>query len=365
IPPEMQTPAALPETYRILKQDLGMNALRWHMRPAPGYCYDLADELGLFIVCESAVYGRPDSRAPMPPGVKAEYLANVHRWIPQWICARRHHPSIVQWSVVNEMGPKYKNHQGLSVGELKAIGAVARAHDPTRPIVYHGNSEVRDEDIVSYHYPGLAPDKPDASLYAWRRLLVSGKPVAVGEYFQTSLTAPGMGDTPAARQARAENTKDWFGLWNRGLRYIGIADFRPKTLFWTRTEPPGSWRVEVVRNSNLAVALFDRDYDELGIAPLRPGGPLPVLPAGSTVQRRLVLFNEEWSGDQLDWEMEVRREDKGLSRQAGRLTVAPGHRHEWVVPLNVPDTAGPFTVVRRVIKDGRVRFAEARSFRAE
>jgi hypothetical protein len=362
IPAEMQTPEGLPETYRFLKQELGMNALRWHMRPAPGYCYELADEIGLLIVCESAVYGRPDPRHPMPATVKAEYLANVHRWIPAWIQSRRHHPSIVQWSVVNEMGPKYKNHQGLSVAELKAAGAVARAHDPTRPIVYHGNAEVRDEDIVSYHYPGLAPDQPDAGLYAWRRLLVAGKPVAVGEYFQTSVTAPGMGDTPEARRARAENTKDWLGLWNRGLRYLGIADFRPKTLAWVRTEPAGSWRVEVLKNSNLAVALYDRDYDELGIAPLRPGGKLPVLPAGAKVPRRLVLFNEDWSGDRVEWEIEVRREGQVLSRRGGRLTLAPGYRHEWTEQLEMPGTPGPVEVVRRVVKEGQQRLKESRRF---
>lgn len=386
IPVAMQTPAALPETYRLLKRDLGINALRWHLRPAPGYVYDLADEIGLLIVAETSVYGRPDSRLHMPPEIKAEYLANVHAWLLDWIRSRRNHPSIVVWSVINEMGPKYRNHQGLTVEELKAAGAVVRALDPTRPLLYHGNAEVRDEDMVSYHYPGRPPEDPRADIYQWRRLLVPGKPTGVGEYFQTSPTAPGQGTTQEERVARAELAKDWMGIFTRGLRHLGFADLRPKNLFWTLREPAGSWRVEAVKNTNAAVALFDLDYDELGIAPLRDGA-LPEIAArgplvlhqrdvtekrfGATVthtghegavKRRLRLYNEDWSGDRLAYAIETRRGSTVVARVEGIRQIAPGHHETWEQLIPIPAEPGRFTVERTVHKDGVLRFRESRDF---
>jgi hypothetical protein len=386
IPVAMQTKSALPETYRILKEELGMNALRWHLRPAPAYVYHLADEIGLLIVAESPVYGRPDPRLHMPPEVKAEYLANVHSWLPDWIRARRNHPSIIMWSVINEMGPKYRNHQGLSVAELKAAGAVARALDPTRPIIYHGNAEVIDEDVVSYHYPGPTPREPHGNIYDWRRLLVPGKPTGVGEYFQSSPTAPQMGATAEERHARAEEAKDWLGLFTRGMRHLGFADFRPKIIFWTVREPAGSWRVEAVKNTNSAVALFDLDYDELGIAPLRDGrlpvvrssGPLVLhqsqitadrfgatvadTVANGVIRRRLRLYNEDWSGDVLEIAIETQRQGQTIARVELTATVPPGNYDTWEQPIPIPQEPGPFSIIRRVTKDGRLRFEEKRDF---
>jgi hypothetical protein len=364
IPVAMQQPETLAATYRRLKSELNANALRWHLRPPPRYAYELADEVGLFLVAESAVYGRPDPRAPMPADVKAEFLANVHRWLGPWIRARRNHPSVVMWSVVNEMGPKYRNHQGLTPDELRAVGAIARALDPTRPLVYHGNAEVRDEDTVNYHYPTLAPETAESDIYWWRRLLVPGKPTGLGEYFQTSATARPLGDDPAVRARRAQEAKDWMAHFTRGLRHLGFADLRPKLINWTLHEPEGSWRVSTMRDTFAPVALFDLDYDRLGLAPIRDG-TLPRVAVGQQLVRRLRLYNEEWSGDLLDVIISVVRDGREHYRHAGQIHLAPGHQRDWMVSVPVPADAGPFAIVREVLKDGRPRFIETSHFIAQ
>lgn len=361
IPVELQTPAALAGTYRRFKAELNANALRWHLRPPPAHAHEIADETGIFIVAESAAYGRPDERLHMPAPVKAEYLANLHRWLEAWVVSRRNHPSIVLWSVINEMGPKYRNHQGLTVEELKTAGAVVRSLDPTRPLIYHGNAEVRDEDTVSYHYPTLAPETADGDIYQWRRLLVPGKPTGVGEYFQTSPTARPLGPDLATRTLRATEARDWMGHFTRGLRHLGFADLRPKLLNWTIHEPPDSWRVRVVRDTFAPVALFDLDYDALGVAPVRDAR-LPAVVAGSRHWRRLRLYNEEWSGDWLDYTLSLRLDGAEYERRSGRRQLAPGTSVDWSMELPAPTSPGLWEVVREVTKNGVIRFREVSAF---
>lgn len=53
------TPEAWPATIDLLKDDLNQRIIRWHQFPPSDYLLDRADEKGLMIIEESALYARP------------------------------------------------------------------------------------------------------------------------------------------------------------------------------------------------------------------------------------------------------------------------------------------------------------------
>lgn len=359
-PPEYQTPENLPRTYDLLK-GLNFNAFRWHQRPAPRFALDLADEKGLILVCESALYGHATG---LPIEKKPTYVANCHRWIPAWARGSRNHASVLLWSVVNEMGPKYnKNqHQQLTVDELRALGDTLRACDTTRPILYHGNGDV-DDETVNYHYPLPSGwDTVTESIYSWASLVHPDKPTGIGEFFQTSKTAKHPSLTQAERDVFTERNKWWLGTWTRGMRYVNVADFRPKIFFWAHQEMDSA-RVANVRNAFAPVALFDKEYDDLGIAPF-VDHEYPVVAAGTTLQRTLVLYNDEFQGTNVTMDVQIRSGATVHARGAKTVNLPLGEHIDVPYSFQVPFRGGQeLEVVLQTFKGGAKRFEEAKRFR--
>ena len=62
------TPQAWPATVDMLKNQLNVRILRWHQFPAADYLLDAADEKGLMIIGESALYARPWTQANQDDG---------------------------------------------------------------------------------------------------------------------------------------------------------------------------------------------------------------------------------------------------------------------------------------------------------
>lgn len=358
IPKTLQTKQSLPKVYDDLKS-LNMNALRWHMHPAPAFAYDLADEKGLIIVCESAIYGRPGF---MPPEIKKIYLKNARAWIAAWAKRWRTNASVLLWSVVNEMGAKYveNGHQSLTLDELKSLGAELRKYDTTRIVLYHGNAEVTDEDAINYHYPPPAGwQVVTQSIYSWASLVDKNRPTGVGEFFQTSKTARHPKLTKAQRELMAENNIWWLGIWTRGMRYVDFADFRPKIYFWAHKEMD-SPRTANLRNAFNPVALLDKEYDDLGIVPF-VDGEFPTLQAHTAQHRTLVLYNDEFRDESVIVEASLRVADKVLATTRRDYRVRLGHHRDLECQFDAPDS--DFDLVLKTYKGGRLRFEEVKRFR--
>ncbi len=358
-PMTYQTRENLANTYRLLKDRLNFNVLRWHMRPGPRYVYDIADEVGMMIVAESAVYGRPSG--PMPAQIKQTYIANCQTWIAQWIPNLRNHPCIVQWSPVNEMGPKYTHHQALTSDELKSIGAVNRRLDDTRPLIYHGNPETV-EDTQNHHYPMQGNWAPMVgSIYSWRSLLHPDVPTGVGEFLQTSATTPHPRMIKSEKIALAERNKWWLGTIPRGLRYVGFADFRPKMFFWMHRELD-SHRSRNAINAFAPVALFDIEYDDAGIIPL-VDKIYPSLQTGIMHRRRLALYNDTYRNTTITVEIELRHEGQSLAITRRSYEVPLGYRVD--IPLSMNIAGGRYEqvdMIRRTFKNDTLHFEESTIF---
>jgi len=135
-------------------QEMGSNALRTsHNPPAPEYL-DLADSMGLMVMDEmydTWSFGKVEN--------------DFHLIFPEWhepdlrsfIRRDRNHPSIIAWSVGNEL-PDQKNSSGTATGKI--LQDIAHEEDPTRLVTLGMNNAGPDTglaaevDIIGLNYQG-------------------------------------------------------------------------------------------------------------------------------------------------------------------------------------------------------------------
>lgn len=125
-----------------LMKKLNINAVRTSHYPDDPYWYDLCDENGIMVVCETNLetHGVGGNLSNDPEWAEA-YLQRAKRMA----LIHKNHPSIIIWSLGNEsgLGP---NHA--------AMAAWLRYYDPTRPVQYEGgNPDKRVSDIRCPMYP--------------------------------------------------------------------------------------------------------------------------------------------------------------------------------------------------------------------
>jgi len=162
--------------YHLLK-DAGANAVRLHASVYPSFYQDLADETGIMILDESAIWASDG-------GPKADsdlFWQNCRTHVAELVTRDRNHPSVFGWSICNEILPVLRNvwHAPTNIidhcfDEMVAWKNICLTNDPTRAWI-SGDGEW-DADgrlpVINIHYGG------DADM---ERAEESGKPWAVGE----------------------------------------------------------------------------------------------------------------------------------------------------------------------------------------
>lgn len=84
--------------YRMIK-DFGGNAVRLHAQPWPKEYYDLADEMGLMVLDEGALFG-----SSLSLNLEEEITwQRTEKHIDELILRDRNHPSVIGWSLGNEL----------------------------------------------------------------------------------------------------------------------------------------------------------------------------------------------------------------------------------------------------------------------
>ena len=188
------------DTLKRIK-DLNINTIRFHQAPPEESVYDLCDELGILVISESAVYARIDIIPPLS-WLNFEYVKNSMTWIDSWVKATRNHPSIVMWSLENEM---FLYILDLSLCQINKLKYPAKEADTIkrpdnkwtepRPVNWDGDSGLLrlsgfKPETVNWHYPSLTgllfTDDPDIEWYDdaicnFRPFLVKDVPCGVGE----------------------------------------------------------------------------------------------------------------------------------------------------------------------------------------
>ncbi|KAK5657581.1 hypothetical protein OQA88_3155 [Cercophora sp. LCS_1] len=136
-------------------RDLGSNALRMSHNPPAPELLDLADSMGFIVINEI-----------FDCWVREKNPNDFHLIFADWsepdlrnfIRRDRNHPSIVAWSVGNEVGEQYTDEEGALVG--RRLSSIAHEEDPTRPATASMNYAKpdmpfpREMDILNLNYQG-------------------------------------------------------------------------------------------------------------------------------------------------------------------------------------------------------------------
>lgn len=230
-----------PSRYRAdidLMKMLGATMARLSHVPLPAEILDYLDEVGILSISEVPIWGKSelvDARSQV-----------AKDWLERLIDTQFNHPSIIGWSVGNEIG-RYDRNPGAREYVRSAI-AHAKALDPGRFAVYVTNTASHQQDdpvefadlITMNAYGNIA----DA--IAKTRALHPGKPIFLAEYGGDELASEDPNE--------AKDTGDGFLNELRGKPYViggsrwTFADYRSDWPGWPYSPATGpsqnrSWGV--------------------------------------------------------------------------------------------------------------------------
>ena len=118
-------------------KDFGGNAVRPHAQPWPRVYYDLADEMGLMVLDETALFGS---------SIRLNFEEDLtwqrsHEHLERLILRDRNHPSVIGWSAGNEtfaialLNKPEKEVAAVWDDRLVDLTLSARKFDPTRDFI--------------------------------------------------------------------------------------------------------------------------------------------------------------------------------------------------------------------------------------
>ncbi len=320
-------------------QYLNIQCVRFHQQPPSKRIIEIADERGLLVIEESPMYARRyilDSNNEV-------YFRNGLTWLQPWVKDRRNHPSIIMWSSENEIGRNWL--RWFSDDQLKTLADSIRSVDPTRPVIAEGDFDVGD-DFNSLHYPEGVGKSVTGSIYSWDTLVAADKPTGIGEFL--------FGNT--------DGKEWWHGTWCRGLRYVNVAQIMPYTLDWSWKVDSTTAMYENLKNSFAPIALFDKDYDDLGIDVIRKK-QYPSLRTGTKIIRNLVLYNDDFSEETIQVEVRLESDGKILAQDIKYVELPLGEHLDFSCELDIPTIENDFMdLVLVTRKNGHLTFQEAKRF---
>ncbi len=211
-------------TWFEFARETGVNAIRTHAMPYPPCYFDVADEVGMLIIDESAVYG---SAGTLCFGAET-FWERSRDHMKRLVRRDRNHPSIIFWSACNET--VWRGGEAIFPG-LRSLAAAARAEDPTRFVSFDENDcTVGDAAPLHAGHYGT----PEHWDHAWNR----DRPLVVHEFSTLyhggpESVCPWGGDAVyadylARLAAAGVDAADMF----MRLRQIGAASLTPWNLNW-------------------------------------------------------------------------------------------------------------------------------------
>ena len=114
-----------------LLKEMGCDAIRTSHNPPAEALLDLCDEMGIMVM---------DEAFDMWEGWKGDYAQFFKVWhkrdLTDFICRDRSHPSVVMWSIGNELVEHKDNDPSKAIRIAKELTAIIKANDPTRPVTF-------------------------------------------------------------------------------------------------------------------------------------------------------------------------------------------------------------------------------------
>jgi beta-galactosidase len=158
-------------------RDANLNTVRLHANPYPTFYLDMADEMGVLILDETAIYASG-------AGLKFDsdlFWKDTLTHIQEFVLRDRNHPSVLGWSVSNEVLPVITDRFNSPPAIMAKLAEyyvkwveICRRLDPTRPWISADGEKDGLGKLPTYicHYEGPL---------GMRKAQKSGKPWGVGE----------------------------------------------------------------------------------------------------------------------------------------------------------------------------------------
>ena len=155
-----------------IMKEMGVNALRTsHNPPAPGVM-ELADEMGILVVDEAFDYW---VRSKTPYDYARFFPAWYKKDVASWVRRDRNHPSLLFWSIGNEIYDTHVDEGGLET--MKKLLEEVALHDPRKNgLTTFGSNYMAWEntqkcapllDVVGYNYGESLYDEHHAAHPDW------------------------------------------------------------------------------------------------------------------------------------------------------------------------------------------------------
>ncbi|AIQ60999.1 glycosyl transferase family 2 [Paenibacillus borealis] len=163
-----QTEDYIRNWYRLCRQ-AGINSIRLHAEPYPSDYLRIADEEGMLIVDETAIYGSGKTMDAAHP----DFISNCRAHVQRLVQRDKNHPSVILWSVQNEM--RWVDGRDSYKEQIPGLMELMRALDSTRPIMVEGDNRLVSRqltEVESRHY------NIDGTIAQWDREV----PLTFGEH---------------------------------------------------------------------------------------------------------------------------------------------------------------------------------------
>ena len=240
-------PRAIEKRLRLLK-DFGFNHIRTSHNPYSESLLDLCDSLGILVVDE--LY---DKWLTQYCGGRAEWTALWQHDIPEWITRDRNHPSIVFWSLGNEL-QTYWNipYADWGVTPYRMQKQLLRRYDDSRLVTVAMHPRGRHQDTDSLPAPLVMETDIAAYNYRYMYFPGDGRRFPWMMFYQSEATTAALG--PNYYEMELDKVI--------GLAYWGAIDYLGESQGW----PAKGWAqglfyidLQTKPNAYLARSIFKEE----------------------------------------------------------------------------------------------------------
>ncbi|RLI06667.1 hypothetical protein DRO22_00310 [Candidatus Bathyarchaeota archaeon] len=336
---------------RIIKllKDAHIRILRLHNAPKETCWLEAADELGMLIVDESAIWTYARSYALNDP----RFWENAAKHWEELINRDKNHPSLVMYSIENEIlsatagaHPPVPGMYPKEIEErLVELGEFVRKCDPTRPIYYESDLDPGGRaDAIGIHYPNeycgfgqcvgrgcdenylypddaywLDKDKPHG--WKWKK----DKPLYIGE-IAYPLRDPNpwtlfLGDRAyTSPNPHLESSTYSWRIDIEALRYFGVSAYNPWNIF---VEPLPNALWEACREKQAPLAVHVREYYDSFYAE-------------EDVKRTLIVHNDLLEAASLILKWKVSLKEKIIASEELKIALEPAETRVYEARFKTP-----------------------------
>ncbi|NSW56571.1 MAG: hypothetical protein HPY44_11185 [Armatimonadetes bacterium] len=343
---------------------------RTHTQPWSEIWYETADEMGLMMIPEGAVWNDDEVYRLDDQRFWDNYATHLKAMVDR----DKNKPSVVMYSLENEFYGSRINDKSPAKAQLVRLGELMKQWDPTRPIFYESDGDPGGvADVIGIHYPHEYPEHTDwpntaywmdtpksiswmftngEDPWLWDR----SKPVYVGEFLWVPSSDPSWHTVFYGDDAyldydryRVKAKGDSWRMAIQAYRYYEVGGISP----WTMVEggPLNEDTNAMYAAQKYAmqhIAAYIREYDHNFYS-------------GEQITRTADVYNDVLSDSELalNWALVDGEQETVCGEMT--LQMKPGERREVRLSVNLPtvDTRTEMTLRVRISRGGETVFEDS------